>query len=179
MPIAEARIETDRASRYLTQLCRHIDRMPARHGGPGAPEEGRPEADWSQTEGRITFGARGHCVLRAEPDALLVRLETAGLEDLDRLTRLLAARLGGFGRRDRLAIHWQRTEGRRDTCRRLISRPGTDPVAGAAIAESDWTGWATLTLVAVVGVKIVLMVGSAVLGRRIIRHRRAGAGRRA
>ncbi|WP_027943923.1 hypothetical protein [Amycolatopsis taiwanensis] len=58
MPTADAHIPTDRASRYLGQVCQHVkqmSRMPhLLQGGKLAVEH----VDWSDTSGTIRF-ARG------------------------------------------------------------------------------------------------------------------------
>jgi hypothetical protein len=112
MPHAEAQVETDRASRYLVQFCRHIDQMVrSRRHKPRSHGEGRhlpPKVErvqWSDTEGSVSFGW-GHCTLRADADALTLRAEAADEENLRRLTGLLAHRLETIGRRDRLRVTW-------------------------------------------------------------------------
>jgi hypothetical protein len=57
MLIAEARVETDRFSRYLVQLCRHFN-------DEAHPEE-QVHVEWSDDRGVASFGW-GRCTLRAE-----------------------------------------------------------------------------------------------------------------
>jgi hypothetical protein len=72
MLTAEARVETDRPGRYLTQICQHLSnrgrhlgtgegrqmrRRPGGHGGNHRQPEaaGQVHVAWSQTEGTVTF----------------------------------------------------------------------------------------------------------------------------
>jgi hypothetical protein len=123
MLIAEARVETNRPARYLTQLCQHLsnkgrhlgtgeDRQmrhrPGGHRGnqpqPGAAEQARVE--WSETEGTVTFSG-GQCVLRASSDALLLRAEAADAGTLEFIENLIASHIDRFSRREPLTVTWQ------------------------------------------------------------------------
>jgi hypothetical protein len=81
MPTAEARIDTSRAERYLTQLCDHLAHL--RHGSITA-RTGR--------RGEVVF-SWGTCTILALDDALLVRAEASDAEDLVRAQALLAHRI--------------------------------------------------------------------------------------
>lgn len=111
MPSAEARIATDRASRYLVQLCRHTDTMrrmrhrpPAAHGGRQMPEVRHVE--WSDTHGTVRF-AEGQWILDAASDALTLYVEADDREALQRLQNGITTRLEKIGRRDGLTVTWQ------------------------------------------------------------------------
>ncbi|HKN97109.1 MAG TPA: DUF2218 domain-containing protein [Pseudonocardiaceae bacterium] len=113
MPTAEAQVRTDRASRYLVQLCRHLGQMsrmrhqmPARHGGqaPSTVEH----ADWSDTTGTIRF-TQGTCTLQATDDALTLRVAADDEDTLRQLQQGIARRLDTIGRRDQLTVHWQQS----------------------------------------------------------------------
>jgi hypothetical protein len=115
MPAVEARVGTGRADRYLRQLCGHADRMshPGHRPPPGA---GIRRAEYSDTNGPDTHGSDatgliefedGRCRLRAEPDALLLRVEADDEDALARITEGVAARLEGIARRDGLAVTWR------------------------------------------------------------------------
>ena len=112
MPTAEARIRTDRASRYLAQLCRHASQMgrPMRHRlrvhdrGDAPPEV--QHVEWSDTYGIVSL-SWGQWTMQATPDTLAVRAEAADEDNLRRIQDLVAERLGRFGRRDHLAVSWQ------------------------------------------------------------------------
>lgn len=111
MVTAEARIATDRPSRYLAQLCQHAGNMrgprahrPAGHrGGDGEVRH----AEWTDSYGIIRT-SWGECTLRSSPGALTVHVEAADDDNLRRLQDLIASRLERFGRRDRLTVTWQR-----------------------------------------------------------------------
>jgi hypothetical protein len=110
---AEARVETELASRHLAQLCRHASRMDghlrhrarAHSGGHAAPEVRYVEC--SDARGTIDFGL-GRCVLDATPDALTLHVEAEAEADLRRLQDLVAHRLEAIGSRDGLKVTWQR-----------------------------------------------------------------------
>ncbi len=88
---AEARVETDHASRYLTHLCEHAYAM-----GAGT--------EWSETHGTIHFGASGRCVLDASETTLTVRVEAATSDDLRRIQDIIGSDFGRFGRREELRV---------------------------------------------------------------------------
>ncbi|MEZ0115520.1 hypothetical protein ABH920_009559 [Catenulispora sp. EB89] len=96
MPTMEARVPTDRAARYLQQLCSHAGRM--HHGGP------RAEAT-SDTTGRITRGA-AVCDLTAAPDALVLRVTGDDEQQLKALQEAVTRTLERVGRRDGLTVFW-------------------------------------------------------------------------
>lgn len=119
MPTAEAHINTDRASRYLGQLCQHASRIKNMGGLPGhrrlahvpGDAQPRPEVpthvEWSDTQGTIGFG-EGTITLQAGPGTLILRAEAVGEENLRRIQDIVTADLGRFGKRDHLAVTWQR-----------------------------------------------------------------------
>ncbi len=122
MPAAEARVPTDRASRYLTQLCSHGQRMRlsalhrrgarTSHGHvkgherePGAVPPQVREARATDTDGVIEFGW-GRCVVHASATELVLRAEADSEEGLRRIKDGVAARVERIGRRDRLSVAW-------------------------------------------------------------------------
>ena len=96
---AEARVETERSSRYLVQLCRHFNDEAQAH-----PEE-QVHVEWSDDRGVASFGW-GRCTLRAAPGALTLRAEAPDEENLQRVQHLVADHLERFGRRDHLTVTW-------------------------------------------------------------------------
>jgi hypothetical protein len=96
---AEARVATGRSSRYLVQLCRHIDQV-AR-----ANPQMRAHVEWSDDHGLLDFGW-ARCELRAEPDALVLRAEAGDENGLRELERRVADRVEQIGRRDGLTVTW-------------------------------------------------------------------------
>ena len=163
MPTVEAHIPTDRASRYLIQLCQHSSQMPGmRHRPPTGRRAGHlppavQHANWSDTAGTIRF-AQGQCTLSATSDTLTVRLNADDQDALRQLQDGVARRLETIGRRDDLTIHWRHTD----------AAPGARPgEATAATAGPEPRAEAsrhrrlirTLLLVAAVALAIAVHVG--------------------
>ncbi len=130
MPTVQGRVATDRAGRYLDQLCGHLGQMqhirhgPARrhgergtgrdgdddtaqHGGAGMPNVLGVERADGHGVVRFTDGA---WTLTAAPGALLLRVEAADEQALDRLRGAITTRVEKIGRRDRLTVSWQQPE---------------------------------------------------------------------
>jgi hypothetical protein len=112
MPVAEARVQTPDASRYLIRLCQHAGKMrsrlghqPRRHSGDGAPPEIRA-AEWSDSRGVLALSL-GRCTLHAADGMLTIRAEASSAEDLEQIQQLITRRLESFGRRERLTVTWQ------------------------------------------------------------------------
>ncbi len=104
MPRIEARIRTDRAGRYLTQLCEHTARISAH---PGRHQQSAPRhAEHSGTEGIIEFD-NGRCTLRATAEELILVAEADDQEHLRLMRDALTTRLRHIGRRDRLTLTWR------------------------------------------------------------------------
>jgi hypothetical protein len=99
MLIAEARVDTERAGRYLVQLCQHVDKM-----GRARPQL-QAHAEWSDGRGLISLGW-GRCMLWALPGVLTLRAEAADEDALRRVAYPIGARLVGIGRRDHLTVTW-------------------------------------------------------------------------
>jgi hypothetical protein len=99
MLIAEANVETERSSRYLVQLCRHVNLVAQTHPQMLA------HVEWSDDSGVISFGW-GRYALRADPGVLTLRAEAPDEENLHQLEQRVADRLEQVGRRDRLTVTW-------------------------------------------------------------------------
>ena len=99
MLIAEARVETERSSRYLVQLCRHVS-----HAAQANPQM-QAHVEWSDDRGMISFDW-GRCTLRADPGVLTLRAEALNEENLRRIQQRVADRLEQVGRRDQLTVTW-------------------------------------------------------------------------
>lgn len=102
--IAEARVETERSSRFLVQLCRHVKHLARAH------PQMQAHVEWSDDRGVISFGW-GRCTLRAEPGALTLRAEAPDEESLQRIEQRVADHLERFGRRDHLTVTWTPSQG--------------------------------------------------------------------
>lgn len=106
MPTARTRVVTDRASRYLVQLCEHLDQMEHRAQHRGAPATpGALRVEWTDVHGVITF-AGGRCTLDATDDALDLHLVADDAQELSRMQTVFAARIETIGRRDNLHVAW-------------------------------------------------------------------------
>lgn len=105
MLTAEGRVETDRSSRYLIQLCRHVEQVAE------ANPRMQARVEWSEDRGTISFEWGGRCTLRAYPDVLTLRAEAPDEESLQLVEQRVADRLERFGRHDRLRVVWSPPQG--------------------------------------------------------------------
>jgi hypothetical protein len=113
VPIAEARIDTDRPSRYLVQFCKHAAAMGSGRGhqlrahaeGVSATGSVTVRAEWSDTSGTVTFDPWGTCHLQAGDRALLVRVQATSHDSLARIEEIVTADLARFSRQE-LSITW-------------------------------------------------------------------------
>jgi hypothetical protein len=118
MLIAEARVETPRASRYLVQLCRHVSKAAQGHSQMQA------RVEWSDHRGVISFGP-ARCTLRADPGVLTLRAEAPDEETL-RQVEYRIADLERFGRRDRLTVTWTLPRGAEEESAEAVARRHTE-----------------------------------------------------
>ncbi|MCP2261199.1 hypothetical protein LX15_004920 [Streptoalloteichus tenebrarius] len=93
MPNSEARVATERASRYLVQLCKHLGH--------------KVTAEWTEERGRVDFGF-GTCVMEAVDGALVMRAEGQDDEALGRVEHIAGDHLERFAARDGLKVTWSR-----------------------------------------------------------------------
>lgn len=109
MPTAQTRISTDRASRYLGQLCQHLHQLAQRRGRGGTGDVGHGldlrSVEWTDELGSIAFGF-GRCELAADDGGLTVRLTAEDGQGLRNLQEMFKARLETIGRRDNLVVEW-------------------------------------------------------------------------
>lgn len=105
---AEAPVKTERSSRYLAQLCRHVNK--AAQANP----QMQAHVEWSDTHGVISLGG-GRCTLRADPGVLTLRAEAPDEEGLRRVEDRVADRLERIGRRDHLTVTWAPAQGVAET----------------------------------------------------------------
>jgi hypothetical protein len=193
MPTADAVVETERAARYLEQLCRHTDQLrrlpghrPGRHGGDHVVPTVR-QVEWSGSRGSITVDG-AQCTLRADGGSLTLHLEASDVETLRRVQALLGRRLETIGRRDDLTVTWTAPDGeggeaaaavaggarshhpggRKRTVLLVAAGVGLVLAAHVAIGDAVLTESAGLRWTAVVVVAAILVkVGVVVLGRRV------------
>jgi hypothetical protein len=117
MPSLEAHIETERASRYLVQFCKHAAAMgsgghsPRMHlHGTVARREVQVSAEWSDTSGTVTFTPWGLCTLSADGDSLTVRIDTANEDGLAQIRDVVTRDFVRFSQRAPLTLTWQRSD---------------------------------------------------------------------
>jgi hypothetical protein len=104
MPEAAARIATDRAERYVGQLCEHLGHL----GRMAVLHKGMPrmlDVEHGPSGTFVRFD-QGTWHLEAAPGELVVRVSAEDSERLERLKSALASRLTTIGRRDGLAVEW-------------------------------------------------------------------------
>ena len=200
MPVLEAQIETERASRYLVQFCKHAAAMgsgghsPRMHlHGTVARREVQVAAEWSDTSGTVTFTPWGLCTLAVDDGVLTVRIDTADEDGLAQIRDVVTRDFARFSQRDPLAVTWQRSDDPGVApfrpIRAVTSAHRRGPrrahlqlallalavlliiglhigLAGAAVADSRWTGIATDIMVALVLLKIMLIVRARLRVRR-------------
>jgi hypothetical protein len=121
MLTAAAHVETERPSRYLVQLCKHINdisskgghlrhRRPDHVAGAAPPRpDMQAQVEWTETDGIASFGW-GKITMQASPGALTLRAEAADEETLQQVQDLVAGLLARVGRRAQLKVDWQRLE---------------------------------------------------------------------
>jgi hypothetical protein len=117
MPIAECRIDTERPGRYLAQFCKHAAAMGSPRGHrlrlhgdhPAAHDHVQLHAEWSATEGTVSFDPWGRCLLRVESDMLFVRVQAADEQALQRISDIVTRDLDRFSRHN-LTLDWQRVD---------------------------------------------------------------------
>lgn len=135
MLTAEARIDTDRPSRYLVQFCKHAAAMGSAGGhGPRvhlgamlARREVQVHAEWSDAAGTVTFTPWGTCTMQATANTLTVRVEATDEENLRRIQDVVTRDVDRFSRRDPLTVTWQRPEAPSVTAERAASRGTPSP----------------------------------------------------
>jgi hypothetical protein len=88
---AEARVATQHAARYMTQLCKHWGH--------------KFEVSYDATHGTIKLPS-GLCKLDAGTDALAVRLEAHDAASLPRFQEVVEEHIKRFAFREELAFAW-------------------------------------------------------------------------
>ena len=88
-----ARFETDRASRYLQQLCKHFA-----HKVP---------AEFNATHGEVTL-LHGRCILDADDKALTMVCEASEPEREPLLVKVVEVHLERFAWKEKVVLDWLR-----------------------------------------------------------------------
>lgn len=111
---SQARVQTERASEYLTRLCLHLQEIKGKAGHPGMSRHlgsaagSRPEInlEWSQTHAIAQIGP-SRCMLQVNPGGLTLRAEAPTEEALRQVQALFGGRLEKFGHREQVKVTWQ------------------------------------------------------------------------
>ena len=117
MPSLQTKIQTERASRYLVQFCKHAATM----GGEGhrarmhlqagmVRHEVQVNADWSDTSGTVTFTPWGRCTLDADAETLSLRIDAADQDGLTQIRDIITRDLKRFSNRNPLTVTWQQSD---------------------------------------------------------------------
>jgi hypothetical protein len=91
--ISTTTFKSDKASRYLQQLCKHFGH--------------KVDVVFGQRQGRVTL-PMGICDLEAADDNLVMRVSAENAEDLARLEQVVGSHLERFAFRDDPKLTWTR-----------------------------------------------------------------------
>ena len=114
MVTAQTSVPTERAGRYLVQLCEHLQLIATGrigaggHHQPGKHPDGLPDVrhvEWTAQRGTVAF-ADGQVSFDATSQALSIRVEAPTAEALERIKTLVAQRIRTIGRRDQVTVSW-------------------------------------------------------------------------
>ena len=92
MLVSEAKVKTEKASRYIAQLCKHFQ-----HKVP---------AEYDEREGRVDFQP-GNCVMTAADGVLTMRCEADDEKAMGRVKYILDDHLTRFAWREKPEIVWE------------------------------------------------------------------------
>ncbi|AQU84822.1 MAG: DUF2218 domain-containing protein [Halomonas sp.] len=92
MPLSRAEIATPSAERLINRLCKHWAH--------------KLEVEQSDQQATITFET-GACLMHAEPERLLVSIETLEEEHLDQLEGVVESHLVRMAKDEPLEIVWE------------------------------------------------------------------------
>jgi hypothetical protein len=117
MPILQAQIQTERASRYLVQFCKHAAAMGGGRHTPrmhlhGTMTRGHVQvsAEWSDTSGTVTFTPWGQCTLAADAGTLTLHIDAADEDGLTQIRDVITRDFERFSSRDPITVTWHRSE---------------------------------------------------------------------
>jgi len=95
MSRSSARVDTEHASQYLQQLCKHFaHKLPVQ---------------FTPVRGHIPFAA-GTCTLAADDAGLTLEAEASGADGLARVQDVVERHLVRFAFREPLTVHWRPAE---------------------------------------------------------------------
>jgi hypothetical protein len=157
MPILQAQIPTERASRYLVQFCKHAAAMGRRGGHTPrmrlhAPiaREVQVAAEWSDTSGTVTFTPWGRCTLTAHNGALTLRIDATDEDAAARIRDIITRDFERFSHRDPVTVTWHRSD-----------TPGAAPFRPTdALKSRPWRGFPRPSRQAILlALAVVLAIG--------------------
>ena len=94
--VATARVPTEKASRYLQQLCKHFaHKLPV---------------TFDEHKGSISFSI-GECALKADAEALTITATAPVEAGMDQLKDVIVRHLVRFAFREELQVEWQPAAG--------------------------------------------------------------------
>jgi hypothetical protein len=177
MQILEARIETERPSRYLVQFCKHAaamgggDHSPRMHlHGMTSRRDVQVKAEWSDARGTVTFTPWGQCTIAADGKTLTVRIEAGDEDGMRQIRDVISRDLERFSRRDPLAVNWHRP----DTPGAAPGTPAEDRGPMPERRRGAATRWMRTNLQTVVLAVAVVLVVSLHLGLAGLHHETLG-----
>ena len=118
MPSLQAQIQTDRASRYLVQFCKHAAAMGATRGhgfrshlpGRSAGRDVQVSAEYFENRGVVTFTPWGRCTITATPATLMIEIDATDPNNLQRIRDIITRDLDRFSHRNPLTISWHQPD---------------------------------------------------------------------
>nr|WP_181698952.1 DUF2218 domain-containing protein [Nocardia sp. GTS18] len=157
MATSEARIPTDRAERFLAQLCRHASMIGS--GPNAAHSETAPRrdvtvtAEWSGTAGTITFAPWGRCDLTATTDALIAHVEAPNTGYLEQIQTVIGRNLERMSHRTPLTVEWAEVDVLPNSGSPTATKDGRRPKLRLA----------AITVIAALAVTAHLMLGGSLI----------------
>jgi hypothetical protein len=88
---ATGHVRTEKATRYVTQLCKHFQH--------------KVQVDWDEAQALVHF-PMGQCWLAPDPDGFHVRCRAESAKALATVKYILDDHVSRFGWREKLAVAW-------------------------------------------------------------------------
>lgn len=88
---AQAKVETEKAERYLKALCNHFNR--------------KVTAEYTDNHGTVQFGF-GYCEMDADTQSLIIRIQADNDENFARVKYVVSDHLERFSGDEGLKVNW-------------------------------------------------------------------------
>jgi len=150
-------------------MGQHQGPRPHPHGADGEAQPEVRHVAWSDTLGTIRF-SRGHCVLQATEDTLLLSVDAAEKDNLQPLLDGISRRLGTIGRRDQLTVYWHRPDAPPSPAPSASATPAAAATAAAHRNPVRHRGL-TSTLLLIGAAALVIVVHLGLLGGALMASR--------